>query len=169
MLRKNRGICGFWGTSWVLITMAPRNIIGCFAENLVGLGFLQSVSCIKPIPTHEKLFAVGKSGPNATFNLFFLGLGWPWIGEFVGFIMILTCFPSEQSLVYRKHRIYGVISGWFDLQCCPPRRRTRLSRALPALHAARPTPNGAPCSAQAMPVWSVKKKYVGKKWPKCHF
>ena len=25
MLRKNRGICGVLGTSWVLITMAPRN------------------------------------------------------------------------------------------------------------------------------------------------
>ena len=24
------------------------------------------------------MFAVGKSGPNATFNLIFLGLGWPW-------------------------------------------------------------------------------------------
>ena len=40
--------------------MYPRNRV--FAENLVGLGFLQSVSCIKSIPTHEKLFAVGKSG-----------------------------------------------------------------------------------------------------------
>ena len=56
-----------------------------FADNLVGLGF-SSVSYIKPILTHEKLFAVGKSGPNATFNLIFLGLGWPWVGEFVGFL-----------------------------------------------------------------------------------
>ena len=31
----------------------------------------------------KKIFAVGKSGPKATFNLFFLGLGWPWVGEFV--------------------------------------------------------------------------------------
>ena len=29
-----------------------------FADNLVGLGFLQPVSYIKPLPTHEKLFAV---------------------------------------------------------------------------------------------------------------
>ena len=44
------------------------------------LGFLQSVSCIKPIPTHEKIFAVGKSGPNATFNFFFsLGLALSWV------------------------------------------------------------------------------------------
>ena len=74
------------------------------AENLVRLGFLQSVSCIKPILTHEKLFAVGKSGPNATFNLIFLGLGWPWVGEFVGFIIVFTCVPTQHSLVNRKHR-----------------------------------------------------------------
>ena len=50
-----------------------------FAENLVGLGVLQSVSYIKPFPTHETLFAVGKSGANATFNHFSwagLALGW---------------------------------------------------------------------------------------------
>ena len=51
-----------------------------FANNSVGSGFLQSVSYTKPIPTHGKLFAVGKSGPNATFNIIFLGLGWPLIG-----------------------------------------------------------------------------------------
>ena len=28
----------------------------------------------------EILFAVGKIGPNATFNLIFLGLGRPWVG-----------------------------------------------------------------------------------------
>ena len=56
-------------------------------DNLVGLGFLYSVSYVKSFPTHEKIIAVGKSGPNATFTVFFLGLGWPWVGEFVGFII----------------------------------------------------------------------------------
>ena len=42
------------------------------------------------IPTHEQLFAVGKNGPNATFNLFFLMLSWPWVGELVGSITIFT-------------------------------------------------------------------------------
>ena len=54
-----------------------------FAENLVGLGFLYSVSYIKPIPTQEKIFAAGKSGPNATFNLLrsiLIGLGWVGLG-----------------------------------------------------------------------------------------
>ena len=56
-------------------TALAQHIICVFAENLVGLGFLLSVSFIKPIPTHEKLFAMGKSGPIATLNLFFLGFG----------------------------------------------------------------------------------------------
>ena len=55
-----------------------------FAESLVRLGFLKSVSDIKPIPPHEELFAVGKSGSNVTLNLIFLGLGLPRVGEFDG-------------------------------------------------------------------------------------
>ena len=38
-----------------------------FAENLVGLGFLSSVSYIKPILTHEKFIAVGKKWPKCHF------------------------------------------------------------------------------------------------------
>ena len=69
--------------------MVPRNsvCIRLVAENLVGLGLLVVCFLYKSMPTHEKLFAVGKSGPNSTFNLIFLGLGWPWVGEFVGFII----------------------------------------------------------------------------------
>ena len=47
---------------------------------------------------NEKLFAVGKNGPNATFDLFFLGLGWPWVVEFVGSTIIFICFPTHQNL-----------------------------------------------------------------------
>ena len=58
---------------------------------------------MKSIPTHKKLLAFGgKSGPRATFNLFFLGLGGPWVGEFVGFMIILICFPTHQNLVNRN-------------------------------------------------------------------
>ena len=79
-------------------------MMGVFAENLVGLGFLQSVSQIKQIPTHEKVFAVGKRGLNATFNLIFLGLGWPWVGKFVGFIIILYMFSNPTEFgKYCKH------------------------------------------------------------------
>ena len=37
---------------------------------------------------------MGKSGPIATFNLFFLRLHWPWVGEFVGFIKNIYMFPN---------------------------------------------------------------------------
>ena len=87
-------------------TSDNKCIIRVFAENLVGLGFLYSVSYINPIPTHEKLFAGGKSGPNATCNLIYLGLGRPWVGEFVGFIIIMfICFPTQHNLVSRKYPI----------------------------------------------------------------
>ena len=46
---------------------------------------------------------MGKRGPKATVNLFFLGLGWPWVGEFVGLILIFVSFPTQQDMVYRKH------------------------------------------------------------------
>ena len=74
-------------------------LVRVFAENLVGLGFLWCVPYIKPILTQEKIFAVGKSGPKATCNLFFRGLGCPWVGEFDGFIIIFICFPTQQNLV----------------------------------------------------------------------
>ena len=81
------------------ITWKPRLTTRLFADNFAGLGFLQSVSYIKSIPTHDKIFAVGKSGPTATFNLNFLGLGWPWVGESVGFIIILYVFQPNVILV----------------------------------------------------------------------
>ena len=50
-----------------------------FVESLIGLGFLPSVSCIKPIPTHEKLFAVGKKWPQMPLLTYFF-LGWVGLG-----------------------------------------------------------------------------------------
>ena len=58
-----------------------------------------------------------KSGPNASFRLFFLGLGWPWAGEFVGFIMIFTCFPTQHISVNRKHlnaRLLLALIGYIE-------------------------------------------------------
>ena len=46
---------------------------------------------------------MGKSGPNVTFNLFFPGLGWPWVGEFVGFIIVRKYFPTQHNKVNREH------------------------------------------------------------------
>ena len=59
--------------------MYPGNRV--FAENLVGLCFLQSVSYVKPILTHEKKKCSGEKGAqNASFVTFFfwvgLALGW---------------------------------------------------------------------------------------------
>ena len=72
-----------------------------FGERIwLGWFFCKSVSYVKSIPTHEKKIAVGKSGPHATFNLFFLGLGWPWVGEFDGFIIIFICFATQHNVVW---------------------------------------------------------------------
>ena len=71
-----------------------HDILRCSRRILVGSGFLWSVPCIKPIPTHEKLCCCGKERPKCHFLLFFLGLGWPWVGEFVGFIIAFICFPA---------------------------------------------------------------------------
>ena len=38
----------------------------------------------------KKYFLWEKVAEMPLFNLFFLGLGWPWVGELVGFIKILT-------------------------------------------------------------------------------
>ena len=59
--------------------MVNQSVTRVLAENLVGLGFLQPVSYIKSIPTHEKTSAVGKSGPNATFKPNF-----SWVGLALG-------------------------------------------------------------------------------------
>ena len=60
----------------------------------------------KTNPNPRKIYMLWeKVALNATFNLFFLGLGWPWVGEFDGFIIMLMLLPTQQNLVNRKHRI----------------------------------------------------------------
>ena len=88
--------------------------IGCLRRIWLGWVSCSLFSYIKSIATLEKIFAVEKSGPNAAFNLFFLGLGWPWVGGLVGFIVIFLCFPTEQNLVNRKHPIgcLLILIGW---------------------------------------------------------
>ena len=56
---------------------------------------------------------MGKSGLNAAFNLIlFLGLGWPWVGEFVGFLEKIRCFPTQRIVVNRKHPTVGQYLDW---------------------------------------------------------
>ena len=72
-----------------------------FAENLFGLGFLVVCFLCKINPNPRKnINYLAKSGPSATFNLrvTFLGLGWPWVGEFAGFILICICFIANTVL-----------------------------------------------------------------------
>ena len=61
---------------------------------------------IKSIPTHEKMFAVVNSGPNANLPNF------SWVGEFVDFIIMFVCFPTQQNLVSRKHTNRRTGRGW---------------------------------------------------------
>ena len=44
-----------------------------------------------------------------------MGLGWPSVGEFVGFIIILVCFPAQRSLVYRTHYYVNGGDGGVDV------------------------------------------------------
>ena len=45
---------------------------------------------------------MGKSGPNSTFNLSFLGLGWRWVVRRFHNNIYIVCFPTQQNLVNRK-------------------------------------------------------------------
>ena len=55
---------------------------------------------INPKPTKNYLLR-GRVAqvPLLTFSL---GLGWPWVGEFVGFTTIVKCFPIQHNLVNRN-------------------------------------------------------------------
>ena len=69
-----------------------------FADDFGWVGFLVVCLLYKTNPNpRKKIFAVGKSGPRASLNLIFLGLGWPWVGEFVGFIIIFISFPTQRN------------------------------------------------------------------------
>ena len=53
----------------------------------------------------KKYFLWEKVPPNSTFNLIILGLGWSWVGEFDGFIITFTSFPTQQNLLNRKNTL----------------------------------------------------------------
>ena len=88
----------------LLVLLCALSAIG-LRRNLVVSGFSQSVSYVKPIPTHEKLFAVGeKVSPNPTFEHFFF-LGWvgPWVGESVGFRNNIDMFLNPEFSISQTH------------------------------------------------------------------
>ena len=52
----------------------------------------------------RKVICCGKKWPKMPlFNLFFLGLGWPWVGEFDDFIIIFILLPTQHNVLNRKH------------------------------------------------------------------
>ena len=51
-------------------------------------------------------------------TIFFSGWGWPWVGEFVGFIILFICLPTQQNLVNRKHRMHMLPGS--DMYCTDP-------------------------------------------------
>ena len=92
----------------------PTGWIGCL-RTICWVGFLAVCYLYKIKPNlRKKKCCEEKSGPKATFNLFFLRLGWPWVEEFVGFMVIFTCFPTQQNLVNRKHPIGGLVGRSVD-------------------------------------------------------
>ena len=42
-------------------------------------------------------------------------MGWPWVGEFIGFIIIFVSFATQQKLVNRKHPL-SRLSGSSSVQ-----------------------------------------------------
>ena len=114
-------LCPAGTKSYILTTTGKKSVVylkspvfglihWALAENLVGLGFLQSVSYIKSILNQRKNICCGKKKwPEMLLSAcFFLGLGWPWVGEFVGFMMTFICFPTQQhwyiaNVLIHKH------------------------------------------------------------------
>ena len=81
---RHQGVCGRTWLGWVSRSLLPEK---------------------KQIPPHEKSFCCGKKWPKFHVffsSYFFLGLGWPWVGEFVGFIIVIS-FPTHHNLVNRMH------------------------------------------------------------------
>ena len=89
----HQNVCADW---WMVKSSGHQGVGG----EVRWVGFL--VACflyIRSIPTHEKLYSVGRCGPNTTFkSRFFLGWVGLGFGKFFGFIMVFTCFPTQQNL-----------------------------------------------------------------------
>ena len=67
----------------------------------------------KTNPTPRKIYMLWeKVALNATFNLFFLGLGWPWVGEFDDFT--ITCmFPNPTEFGISQNNVLCGYHGCF--------------------------------------------------------
>ena len=96
-VNDNNGSRTYSMSANILTLPACRKHIVLIGEiGWVGFLVLCFLYKVKYQPTNNYLLWA-KSGPNTTFNLIFLGLGWPWVGEFVDFIIILVCFPTQHN------------------------------------------------------------------------
>ena len=75
----------------------PPPLLGCLRRMNFGLvRFLEVCFLYKP----RGIFCCWKKvSQMPLFNLVFLGLGWPSVGEFVGFLIIVRCFLTQKNLV----------------------------------------------------------------------
>ena len=93
-----------------------------FAENFGWVRFVVVRFLYKTNPNPPKNICCGqKSGPRATFNPVFLGLGWPWVGEFVGFIIIFYLFSNPTEFRTSENTIKHTTSYKLQLQRTCPR------------------------------------------------
>ena len=79
-----------------------RMLLGLLGGVLV-VCFLLRI-CNQPQPA-KKYLLWEKVAQMPLLTYFFLGFGWPWVGEFVGFVVIFICFPTRHNLVNRKHPV----------------------------------------------------------------
>ena len=90
-----RGLLSRCSNQWTTIRCLP----------IISLGWV----CCKLLPVqnyaqptkHYLLWE--KVAPIPLFGLIFLGLGRPPVGEFVGFMIIFTCFPTHHNMGDRIH------------------------------------------------------------------
>ena len=89
-------------SSWSLpIKINTINNTRVFAEKVGWVGVIVVCFLYKVNPNPRKTILLWeKVAQTSLFNLIFLGLGWPWVGEFVGFIIIFTSkyiFQPQQN------------------------------------------------------------------------
>ena len=80
-------------------------LIGCWRRMWLGWASCSLFPTLNQSQPTKKRFLWEKVTQMPLLTYYFLRLGWPWVGEFVGFMIIVTCFPTQQNLVYRKHPI----------------------------------------------------------------
>ena len=86
-----------------------------------GLSFLVVCFLYKTSPNPRKTIFCGDKVAQMPLSTYFswVGLGWPCIGGFVGFIIIFLCFPTQQKLVNRKHPVVSAVCLlWFSCFVC---------------------------------------------------